>query len=219
MAEPAITFGAAASFGTVAGWAEQSSAPSLVKDRASALGATGNEAASVLHNERTEVSTPYKATLAASSPTIPAVIGAVVNSILLTGISVSTTSGDFASMTLTGHQHTTNPHTAEPTCTHGYAVTVGFGAQDFLGGTASANSDVDSSTLNITCQHIDVLGAAGDHLCGQNFNAMVEAETVWNGVPTTGAKAGWDKGSTETRTTNTGFLQTIVRGTKALVLA
>ena len=222
MAEPTIAFGAAASFGALTGWVEQSSGSTVASDRASVLGATGNEAVSKLHNAGTQVSTPYKASVTGSAPTIPATLGAIVNSLDLTGISISTTAGDFASMTLTGHNHSDNAHAASPVlrfAAHGITLADGFGAKDFLGGTAGADASVESSTINISAQHVDILaGATGNHLIGQNYNAMIEAETVWSGVPGT-ASSGWDQVSVETRTTNTGFLQTIVRGTKTLALA
>ena len=217
MAEPTITFGAAQSFGALTGWAEQSSDSGVAQDRAFTLGAAGDELVSKVSNTRTEVSTPYKADDdGAVAP--PANIGAVVNSIVLTQIQINTTKNDFATMTLTGHNHAANAHADATTkqIAHGITLAAGFGAEDFLGGTAGDNADVDSSSITISVQHTDIEDADNAHLTGQNYNGKITAETVWNGVPTTAVGAGWDNVRVSTRTTNTGFLQTVASAEKAL---
>lgn len=222
MAEPTITFGAAASFGALTGWNEQSSSSSVVSDRARTLDEAGNQAASNLHNERTEVTTNYEAAATSGVSVLPASIGALTNSLIVTGIDVSTSATGFASCTVTGHNHTDNAHTESPaleSVAHAIASTVGFGAVDFLGGTAGDNAAVESSTLSISCEHNDVVAEDGDHLVGENYDPKITATTVWNGVPTTAVGAGWDNVSVVTETTNTGFLKTTATGEKALTFA
>lgn len=218
MAEPTITFGAAQSFGTVTGWAEQSSDSAVNKDRAVALSRIGNEVASTLYNQRTEVSTPYVCT--SNTNTVPAIIGSLVNSLTLTEIQINTTNTGYATMTLTGHNHATNAHADTlQQAAHSIAVAAAFGATDFLGGTAGSDAAVKSGNITISCDHTDVEDADGDHLIGNNHNGKIVAETVWTGVPSDTAASGWDKVTVSTATNNQGFLETTVRGEKALALA
>ena len=222
MAEPTITFGCAESFGDLTGWNEQSSSSSVISDRARTLDKDGNQAASTIYNERTEVTTSYEANATASVSILPASIGDLVNSLIVTGIDVTTSATAFATLSLTGHNHTDNAHTSSPAlnkAAHAITDTVGFGAVDFLGGTAGANADIESSTLSISCEHSDVEAKDGKHLVGENYDGKIVATTVWNGVPTTASAAGWDKVSTVTETTNTGHLKTTVTGEKAISLA
>lgn len=219
MADKVITFGAAQSFGAVSGFNEQTSSVAVSKSRASAHNAVGVEVVSSLYDERTDVSTPYKVSSAATTAILPASIGALLNALIVTDIKVNTAAGDYAGVTIGGHNHAANAHAASPALTswvHGIALTSGFGATDFLGGTAGDNASVKSSSCTIKCDHVDEIGATGDHLVGNNFNPMVEAEVVWVGVPTTAVGAGWDSVSVVTGTDAQGLLTTTARGVKAL---
>ncbi len=222
MPEPTITFGAAQSFGALTGWGEQSTSSDVMKDRAAALDNVGNEAASKVFNQRTEVSATYKAQ-STSAPTVPAAIGALVNSLIATSIALTTSQSDFAQMVLGGHNHAANAHTSSPalrTGTHGVTLSLGFGATDFLGGTAGSNASVMSSTCTITCQHADEMDNDGDHQVGQNYTATLDATVTWLGVPTTAiGGAGWDNVSVRTETNNQGFLQTVAHGVKSISMS
>lgn len=220
MAEPTITFGAAQGFGTLTGWNEQNTTSAVVSDRARTLSRIGNETASALHNERTEVTTNYEAAAASSVAILPATLGKLTNSLVVTEISVSTSATGFASCSVTGHNHTDNAHADTlQQAAHGIATTVGFGAVDFLGGTAGDDASVESSTITISCQHNDQVDKDGDHLVGENYDAMIAVTVVWSGVPTVAVGAGWDTTSVETGTDNQGFLKTTVTATKTLALA
>lgn len=221
MTIPAITFGAGVTgFGAIDGFELQGSGSNVIYDRAVVLGTGGNEINQKLFNARTEVTATYKADLTGSAPTLPLVLGALVNSLILTGINLNTINNDFATMTLTGHNHTANAHVATPlnVVTHGYTLTDGFGVTDFLGGTAGDNASPISGSINIVCDHVDRLDESGDHLIGQNFNARAEATTTWAGVPGT-ASATFDEVSVETNQQNVDFLETVVNGVDGLTMA
>lgn len=220
MAEPAITFGANALLGTLTGWSEQDTNSDVNSQRAAVLNSSGNEAASNLHNERTDYSVTAKATTT-GAPTVPATIGALLNSTgILTEINISTTAEDFVTLSLTAHQHTNNPHVDDRNqAAHGITLSAGFGATDFLGGTAGSDAAVASSSIRIACDHEDIANASGNHLIGENYNGKIESETVWSGVPTTPVGSGWDKVSVVTQRSNTGFLTTTARAEKALALS
>jgi hypothetical protein len=221
MTLPSIRFGVSASpFGAPTGWVPRGPAINVVKDRANVLNGIGNEVASVLHNERTEVTQDFEPASASVAPTIPTEIGALLDEVILTSVAISTSATGFVTMTLTGHQHATNAHTDTlKKVAHGVTLAKSFGAIDFFGATAGADSDVESSSITIECQHIDVQNGNGNQLVGENFDARISGSTTWHGVPTTNAAAGWDVTSVETTENNTGFVQTTVNAEKPLTLA
>lgn len=221
MAEPAITFGATLTpFGAPTGWVPKGPAKTVSKDRANVLNAIGNEVASKLHNERTEYTQDFEPASASVAPTVPPTIGVLLDEVILTGINLQTDATAFITMTLTGHQHTANTHADTlKQVAHGVSLSKSFGAVDFLSATNGANASVASSSIDITCQHVDVEDQDGDHLIGENFDGRMSVTQTWHGAPTTAAGAGWDVTSTQTNENNTGFLQTVVTAEKALTLA
>jgi hypothetical protein len=216
-----IQFGVSASpFGEPSGWVPRGPAISVVKDRANVLDGIGNEVASKLHNERTEVTQDFEPASASGSPQIPSSIGALLGSVVLTSISISTSATGFVTMTLTGHQHAENAHENNLNqVNHSITLSKAFGAIDFFGGTAGSNADVESSSITIACQHIDVQNADGDQLVGENFDARISGSTTWHGVPTSNADGTWSVTNVETTENNTGFKQTTVTAEKPLTLA
>ena len=228
MAEPIITFGAISGWSVVPatddavpGASVQNNDTNVNSPRANTLGATGNEAAAKLHSERTDVTTNYKANTI-GAVTIPVNIGDLINGLILTGISVQTTADDYCTMSLTGHNHTANAHSASPALrkvAHGISLAAGFGCTDFMGGTVGAVASPVSSGINISCQHKDEDAANGDHLVGENYDPRMEANTEWVGVPTKDAAAVWDVTSAPVRTDNQGFTRRTVNGVKPLAFA
>ena len=216
-----IQFGVSATpFGAPAGWVPRGPAISVVKDRANVLDGIGNEVASVLHNDRTEVTQDFEPASASSPPTIPSEIGVLLDEVVLTSIAISTSATGFITMTLTGHQHAVNAHdNSLKKVAHGITLSKSFGALDFFGATAGADADVESSSITIACQHIDVQNGDGNQLVGENFDARISGSTTWHGVPTTNADGNWDVTNVETTENNTGFKQTTVTAEKPLTLA
>jgi len=215
---PTIAFGSEQPFGALTGWNYTSANVTIEKERANALDEIGNEAASQLYDEKTTVTASLVAA-ATTAPTVPATLGARLNSLyVLTSIQISTTRDGFATMTLTGHGHAANDHTGSDvkTVAHGITLSSGFGAQDFMGGTAGDNAAARAGSITIECQHADETDASGGHLVGENYTPMLTAETEWTGVPTTAAGAGWDVTSKPNPTENTGFETYSVSGTKPL---
>jgi hypothetical protein len=166
----AANFGAAGlGHGALSGWAIQSVTVSDENKRATAPDEIGNETASELHDDTQQVTTAYKAV--ADAPTVPATIGAVINDIMTTSISVSTDSEDWATLTLTGHAHTDGTHGTCKSVAHGISVSRGFGASAFG---VTGGESVRSSEATATCEHNDVPSAVGDTAAGENFNPRVE---------------------------------------------
>jgi hypothetical protein len=150
---------------------------------------------------------------------IPGTIGDIINSLVLTQIQVNTSADDYAKLSLVAHDHTENPHSACRAGAHNIGVFNGFGAKDFIGGTPGTDAAVESSSLTIKCEHIDVNGNEGTHVDGENYHGLIEAETNWHGVPTTPAGAGWDKVKVTTKTNNQGLKTTTVTASQSVSLA
>lgn len=220
MADKAITYGASEGFGELTGWESQGTNDTTNKTRAAAMDDKGDEVASTLHDEKQDVSGNYEANN--DTNTIPASIGALVNSLILTGINITTSGEGYAQMALSGHNHAENSHGGSPalrTAVHGIAVAKAFGCTDFLGGTAGDNASPIDSSVNIQCDHVDQNDSDGDHLVGENHNFRIEAKTTWAGVPSVAAAEGWDITVTSTVDENTGFVKTEVTGIKKLAAA
>lgn len=220
MADKAITYGASEGFGALTGWESKGTNDNTQSTRAVATDSKGDEVASKLHDEKQEVTENLECNNDTNS--IPAAVGALVNSLILTEISINTSAEAYAQMTLTGHNHTENAHAASPalrTATHGITLTKAYGATDFLGGTAGDNASPISGSLTIKCDHVDQVDADGDHLVGENFNATMEAKTTWSGVPSVAAVAGWDVTVTSTVDEDTGFVKTEVTGVKKIAFS
>ena len=111
MADKAITYGASEGFGAVTGWNAKKTSSPVTNERKMAHDDKGDEVASKLVGEKTEVSSDYECELDAN--TIPASIGALVNVLILTEISINTSDGP-ATMSLRGHNHGANAHAASP---------------------------------------------------------------------------------------------------------
>ena len=89
MADKAITYGASEGFGELTGWESKGTNDSTNKTRAVAMDDKGDEVASNLHDEKQDVSGNYECNN--DTNTIPSSIGDLVNSLILTGISLAAT--------------------------------------------------------------------------------------------------------------------------------
>lgn len=219
MSEPVILFGATDGFGAITGCELQSDTPNVQKDRANALDASGNEAANTTHNQRTEHTATYRI-VSDTNDVAALILGAVVNSRAITRIAIRTQAGDeYNTLEIAGHNHADNAHAdtlqqvAIADVLGAIAVTA-YGAVDFLGGTAGTVAGLQSGDITFECQHQDKQGPTGNHLVGENYNAMATADSEWVGVPSVVAAAGWDVTTTESPVSNTDFKTTRVSGTK-----
>lgn len=221
MAEPTITFGDADSiFGTQTGWNPGGSTVNVKKSRASTIGGMGNETDSKLYDETTDASQNFNAA-SDSAPTVPETAGALAGDYILTSISINTAATDFHKMTLAGHNHAVNAHADTlQQGAHGITLSSGFGAEDFMGGTAGDSASVESSSVTITVSHVDSIGGAtGAHVVGDNYTGMITATVTWIGTPTTPAAAGWDVTESPLTKGNTAHARHTYTGTKAFNLA
>lgn len=185
-------------FGSLTGWAVQNENPTTGQTRAQALGATGLEIASRLHDKKTSVTANYAATDADAA--IPRV-GQVLNGYHVDSVNVAYANTAFAQMTLTGHKHVDTANDSHgatgkvPRQFAGSLATVGtlFGCPSApLGVVIPTGAGVRSMTYNLTVNHVDELNSEGKWLNGDNYDPTetVEVELCDTGVIT--ADTGWD---------------------------
>ena len=208
------TFGAAAlGFGTLEGWEIQGPTATDEQQRATAPDETGNVEAAQVYDDTQQVTTTYKAT--AATPALPSSIGADVNGITLTSISVSTDAEDWATMTLTGHAHTDGTHGTCRSVAHGVTLERGFGASAFGITLGVSGEAVRSSEVTISCEHNDVPDATGDTAAGENYNPRIELSGRILGSGAT-LPAGYDRLEDGTEGSSTDFQYQTLRGIKDL---
>jgi hypothetical protein len=122
--------------------------------------------------------------------------GDVQNSILMNGLTINMTAGEYATFDFVGHQHDTNPHETgllvgradvSDFLPHEVAEAFkdwnGFGVPDF-GITTGANSSPNSATATFSMNHVDQMDEAGKHLVGKNITPRCELTMDFIGVPT-----------------------------------
>ena len=217
MADKNIRYGSSEGFGPFTGWEAHTTEDNTTHTRAVATDDKGDEVASCLHDEKREVSSTYECN--SDTNEIPDAIGKLVNSLILTNISISTAEGRYATMSLQGHNHGQNAHENSPALrSAAHEITLGkcFGATDFLGGSAGNDASCVEGTITISCEHADQNDGDGNHLVGENYGAKIEARSVWAGEPQTPAGTGWDITTETEADENTGFVKTTVVGVKAL---
>jgi hypothetical protein len=200
------------STGIGASWVRQSSNPSTDKQRAKALGATGQEIAATLYDETFNVTESWiaKDVVALEIPDL----GSVVDDYVVTSIKLGTSNTGFATLDIAAHKHTDGTPTM--TCATGGAalITAAFGALT-LG--CSTSGVLTSSSIEYTIQHAEAKGATGNNVAGENYDGMQTVTLVYidGGVPSAGAG---DVTSAPATETNTGYQVKTFTGTKALVL-
>jgi len=201
------------STGIGASWAWQGASPATALQRAQALGATGQEVAHNLYDSTDTVTENWMAKdiVDLSIPDL----GAVVNSYVITDITVGTSNTGHATLAITGHKHTDGTPTMTAATGFAALITAAFGALNLSGATGSSGT-LNSSSIQATCQHGEAKGADGNNVAGENYNAMLTCTQIYidGGVMDTT----WDVTSTATAETNTGYQVRTITGTKTLAM-
>ena len=110
--------------------------------------------------------------------------------------------GQQAEVTVAGHKHNTNNHSATTNPPRTYDVSgaiptgAGLGVPSIFGSTVvNTSCSPVRGTLNFSLTHMDVENASGEHFAGQNRTAMCEATLDFEGVcgVASGVNAAWYK--------------------------
>ncbi len=216
MADKVIQFGATSPFGNFTGWEPQGATVEENKSRATALNDKGDEISASLYDTKTEVSCKYICN--SDTNTIPSEIGSVLEGYVLTSISIETSADAYATMTLTGHKHSQNSHETLRKAQHGITLTKAFGVVDFTGDSEGTNDSPISSSVTISCEHVDQIDKDGNHLVGENYGGKIEVKTTYLGDHTVTA-TGFDVTVKSNVDENTGFFKKEVTAIKKLQLS
>ncbi len=183
MSEPTETaegfFEAASPFGELAGWEPQDGGgDTTTKDRASALGADGDEFRHADHNEQKTVSATYVPDGTVTDKLAVPKAGSVLNGWVVDSVSLAY-SQEFPTLTVNGHKRTkvvsgayANMRTYSPTIDLPY---VALGVPDQIGPVKCEGAR--SATYELSCTHVPEVGGQ-DYLVGADNHDGVETLTV-----------------------------------------
>lgn len=189
------------------GWIIQNNAPGKGSQRASGIGATGDEVANALYDTRETLTETYK--LFAGTGTLP-VLGTVVSGSLwhIDSVRVSLSATDWPTMTITAHKHTDGvghasmetykPSISAPAAAWGvpeapFGITVG----------TLTTVGVSSAEYNFSVTHVDELAGDGKQLGGQNRDGVETLSVTYVGTATPAPpSADWDEMETGTNASN-----------------
>lgn len=206
------TYGIAGKLSTGIGtdWVRQSSTPGTEVKRANAMDDMGNEIASTIYDEREPITEVWKAK-GTSSLGIPD-LGALCDSYVITSIKVETSNTDYATLTIVGHKNTDG--TPSQTVETGFAalITKAYGAINLSGGTGTCIS----SSIEATCEHVEVADGTGDTIAGENHNFMIVVSETFIDGGTLGNT--YDNTGETNNETNTGYRTKTLTGTKAIAV-
>jgi len=195
----------------------QSSGADTQLTRAAAQGGNGDEVVSALHDSKVSVTCPYLYKAASGNIAVTSLyIGKVSGGYHIDGFQVAYSNTGWPMVTVTGHNHTANPHVdvgmveIKPVLT----LPAGFGCADLFADTGAASSCV-SANYTLSATHKDVQGKVGNHLAGDNMNGQEVITATYYGVPTL-ATTGYDVTSTNLTDSNADFDQVAISATAAV---
>jgi hypothetical protein len=185
------------------GWIIQNNAPGKGSQRASGIGASGDEVAKALYDVRETLTETYK--LFSGEGTLPA-LGTVVSGWHIDSVRVSLSATDWPSMTITAHKHTDGVGHADMK-TYTASITApaaawGVPAAPFGITVGTLNTvGVSSAEYNFSVTHVDEL-AAGKQIGAQNRDAVEKLSVTYVGTTTPTGPDGWDEMETGTNASN-----------------
>lgn len=177
-------------------WVIQTAGPSTQKDRASGLGADGDEVAKEEYNKRKSVSLTYKCFSATGNLSLPSV-GTISGGYHIDSVALAYSPTDWPTLTVTAHKHDDGATHAADSC-RTYTTDLVFPAQfgvpsSISDGTATvmfamsvAGIGMRSLSFSLACTHVDEQGSAGNWLAGENHDGVETLDAEFTGVPASG---------------------------------
>lgn len=205
-------------FGVNAAWNCQSATPSTTKQRATSLDENGDEDASATFDTKTEVNAEYELpTIGSVADKLPT-LGGVLGGYVITSIILKYFNTKFPTLSLTGHAHSQNTHSTSM-ATFAMPVTVPASTGKGVPNALSASADIGrkSLTYSFVCEHKDEVDGDGEHLAGQNANAVCTIDAEFVGTASISIPSGFDNTTAGTGNSNSDFNQssyTLVKGVK-----
>lgn len=214
-------------------WILQTVAPSTTQDRASGLGATGDEAAYKDHNSKTQATLTYMCFGTSGNLMLPTV-GSVLEGYHVDSVALAYNPTGWPTLTVTVHQHTTTSH-VDAACNE-YSTGIVFPAQFGVPASISDNTSptpgvmfangaasigMRSLSFNLTCTHLDETGSEGDWLAGENHDGVETLDAEFTGhvdnadltIAATWSKAtdGYSEGNTAVNSRSISLVRHIAR--------
>jgi len=199
-------------------WIIQNPSPNKKSDRASGLGADGDEVAWKAHNASEQITITYKCFAASGTLTLPKV-GTVASTYHIDSVKLDYDAAGWPTLTVTVHKHLDASGThAEDSC-RTYATAILFPAQYGIPVSLSdATPTVQLALLStavgfkslsfaLTCTHVDETGGTGNWLAGDNHDGVETLDAEFTGIPEDADLTigdGWHNGGDGAPTTNTG---------------
>ena len=131
--------------------------------------------------------------------------GEVAGSAKVDELSIHFEEGQYATVTIRGHQHAEAPHsTLEGLADVSAAVVAaaGFGVPIITGQVPGADATPISMDITFRATHVDRTGADGNHFAGKSITFRADATTTWLGIPTTALPTNWTTDSVTGATGN-----------------
>tara|TARA_R110000851_G_scaffold38116_3_gene98005 strand:- start:58 stop:729 length:672 start_codon:yes stop_codon:yes gene_type:complete len=197
MSDKNVDLGATDLFGLGGSFHAQSSSTDPFSTEDVALSSIGDVSCSNVHNSGTDYSASYRycgTNMVGGLGAILTGFGAVNNGILVTGIDVTFSVGAQPEISITGHNHTTNPH-AGTNAANSFDVSGAFSGGSLgvvtVGTQANTNAEATGSSFSFSLNHIDVESTTG-HWVGESITARCDASVDYVGVASVTAAA-WDQ--------------------------
>ena len=220
----AIGWEASDLFAAGANFHEQESSSIDMDDRSFMLDKSGNVECETMVNGRVEYSNRFAycsgtPNIATDLGTLLTQFGNVADSKAVTTMSISFRAGAYAEVTIDGHQHDANAHSAG--IGEGYAdvsaaipASAGFGVPTLTGQTIGTDASPVSLTITFNMNHIDKIGADGTHFTGKNLTCTAELSEEFEGTPSGAEATDWttdSKGGADSSENNDTYTYTAHR--------
>jgi len=158
-------------------------------------------------NAITNVTVVYKYNATTGLYSALPLLGAVSNSIIITGIDIESVHDDWPTITITGHNHTANAHENDRNTwdlsSFLTLATGAFGAYDWAG-LAADEVCAQRSTISASVNHLDE-NCDHEHWVGQNIQAQLTATVEYIGPITAPSIENWNVSSWHNGDSNEAF--------------
>ena len=221
MADKTVDLGGTDLFSLGANFGTTRSESLTVKDLQENTDGINDSFCSSMTNERTEYT--QDANYCNASPDIKTDLGEklskfgqVVGSIAPTELTITFEAGKSATVSITGHNHAANAHSALRNCdaSGDIPASSGLGVPAIFAD-AGTNSSPVRATVRVSCDHIDEQDTSDGHWVGQSTHFRVDVEVEYIGTPSL-TTTGWNVDSAGGNDGNTTFDHYTIKAHKFL---
>ena len=206
MSDKNVDLGATNLFSLGTSFHAQSSSTDPFSSEELALASDGDVSCSNVHNSGTDYSASYRycgTNMVSDLGSVLTEFGGVNNGKLVTAIDFTFSVGAQPEISITGHNHTTNPH-AGTNAANVFNVSGAFSGGSLgvvtVGTQANTNAEATGSSFSFSLNHIDVESNTG-HWVGESITARCDASIDYVGVASVTAAA-WNQLLTASRDGN-----------------